>query len=187
MGCERPHNGAMSFRFETQRMLIRPWRGADRPALDRMAGDAEMMRFVSGQAWSAEKIDEFLERQSRHLAAHGVCFGAAEWTATGEVVGVSGMQPLDNGEFEIGWWVWKEYWGRGLALESIAPFIEHARSMGLTHLWAVIDPPNAASIRVATKLGMYYTRTVPARETVSTRGDKPAALYRLDLVAPTPA
>lgn len=150
-----------------------------------MATDLDMMRFVTGQAWPAAQIDEFMTRQQRHIRNHGVCFGAVELGDRMQVVGVAGMQPLDGeefkGEFELGWWIWKDFWGQGLALEAVTPFITHARNMGLARVFAVIDPPNSASIRVAEKLGMRYDRTVSARDTVATRGDKPACIYVLEL------
>ena len=102
-----------------------------------------------------------------------------------QVVGVAGMQPLEGtdfeGDFELGWWIWKDFWGQGLALEAITPFVTHARNMGLERVVAVIDPPNSASIRVAEKLGMHFERTVSARETVATREDKPACIYAMEL------
>lgn len=36
--------------FQTERLVIRPWRDEDRPALERMVRDAEMMRYVT-QGW----------------------------------------------------------------------------------------------------------------------------------------
>ncbi|MFO7764497.1 MAG: GNAT family N-acetyltransferase, partial [Wenzhouxiangellaceae bacterium] len=179
------HNPAMAFFFPTPRLIVRPWRKRDRPALERMTTDVDMMRFVTRRTWPAEQIDEFLARQQRHIRNHGVCFGAVELGDRTQVVGVAGMQPLDggafNGDFELGWWIWKDFWGQGLAPEAITPFIPHARNMGLKRVLAVIDPPNAASIRVAEKLGMHYDRTVSARETVGTREDRPACMYTMDL------
>jgi len=177
----------MAFRFQTRRLIIRPWRDDDRAGLERMTSDPDMMRFISGRPWTRAQVDELLERQQRHLAAHGVCFGAVELAANGEIAGLAGMQPMDDGDFELGWWIWKGYWGRGLASDAAAPFIEHGRRMGLKRLWAVIDPPNTASVRVAEKLGMRYDRTVPACETIATRGEKPVAIYRIDLDADRPA
>jgi len=177
----------MAFFFPTPRLTVRPWRERDRPELERMATDLDMMRFVTGRAWPADQIDEFMSRQQRHLRNHGVCFGAAELTDRMQVVGVAGMQPLEGdgfkGDFELGWWIWKDFWGQGLALEAITPFIAHARNMGLERLLAVIDPPNSASIRVAEKLGMHYDRTVSASATVATREDKPAAIYAMNLTS----
>lgn len=175
----------MAFFFPTRRLTIRPWRTPDRPALERMATDLDMMRFITGSAWPAEQIDEFMTRQARHVRNHGVCFGAVELSDRMQVIGIAGMQPLDGkdfqGEFELGWWIWKDFWGQGLALEAIQPFIPHARNMGLERVFAVIDPPNSASIRVAEKLGMRFDRTVSARETVTAREIKPVSIYSMDL------
>ncbi len=177
----------MAFFFPTSRLTVRPWRARDRPALERMATDLDMMRFITGHAWPAEQIDEFLARQERHIRNHGVCFGAVELTERSQVIGIAGMQPLGAGEFhgqfELGWWIWKDFWGQGMALEAITPFIIHARNMGLRRLLAVIDPPNAASIRVAEKLGMHFDCTVNARETVATRANKRVSIYAIDLKA----
>jgi len=167
--------------LETERLIIRPWRREDRPALARMARDAEMMRYVTrGQTWSDEAIDQMLERQRRHLTQHGVCFGATALKASGEVIGVVGMQQLDNGDFELGWWVWKDYWGRGFATEAASAYVEYARHvMGLSSLVAVIDPPNIASKVVAARLGLRCERIMNARRTISRRDNEPIALYRI--------
>lgn len=51
---------------------------------------------------------------------------------TREVIGLVGLGPHDDGEFELGWWTWKEYWGRGYAGEAAWAFVMHARDvMGL--------------------------------------------------------
>lgn len=173
----------MSFAFQTQRLSIIPWTAQDRPGLERMARDPEMMRHITqGRIFSDARIDEFLERQARHLANHGVCFGAAKLHDSGEVIGLIGMQPHDDGQFELGWWIWKDYWSQGYATEAIQPFIAHARdAMGLKRLVAVIDPPNIASCRVAEKLGMRFECIKSARETVATRDDVPIAYYGMAL------
>jgi [ribosomal protein S5]-alanine N-acetyltransferase len=173
----------MAFILTTTRLHVRPWANADRPALARMAQDPEMMRYVNqGRALSDEQVDELLERQGRQLEAHGVCFGAVVLEETGEIIGLAGLQPLDDGQFEIGWWIWKEHWGRGYATEVARAYVDHARGvMGLKRLVAVIDPPNAASIRVAEKLGMRFECIKSARETIARREDVPIALYGMAL------
>jgi [ribosomal protein S5]-alanine N-acetyltransferase len=173
----------MTFRLDTDRLHIRPWRESDRPALERMARDEEMMRYITrGRTWSDEEIDELLERQSGHLQKHGICFGAAVLSETGEVVGMVGMQPHDDGQFELGWWIWKDHWGHGYAAEAAAAFVEYARNvMGLGRLVAVIDPPNVASRRVAEKLGMRFECIKSARETNARREDMPIAYYGMSL------
>lgn len=167
--------------LETPRLRLRPWQADDRPALERMVRDTDMMRYVTGgRIWSDDAVDELLERQARHLAAYGVCFCAAELKAGGEVVGLVGLQPLDSGEFELGWWIWKAHWGHGLATEAGAAFVAYAReTMGLDTLVAVIDPPNAASRAVAEKLGLHFECLKSGRETIARRDDAPIAFYRI--------
>ncbi|MEE4330366.1 MAG: GNAT family N-acetyltransferase, partial [Wenzhouxiangella sp.] len=98
------------------------------------------------------------------------------------------LQQLDNGEFELGWWIWKDYWGQGLAAEGTAPFIDHARDkMGLSRLVAVIDEDNTASRRVAEKLGMVFRGMKSARETMKIRPDVPIAYYAMTLSGPDQA
>jgi ribosomal-protein-alanine N-acetyltransferase len=172
----------VSFYFPTPRLIIRPWLDADRPALQQMVGDAEMMRHIGdGSLWSEARIDDFLARQQQHLKRHGVCFGAVALAESDRVIGLAGMQMLDTGDFELGWWIWKDYRGQGLAVEAVLPFIRHARDvMELERLVAVIDPPNSASIRVAEKLGMAFERRMSAAETLASREDRAIALYALN-------
>ena len=167
--------------LSTPRLQIRPWRTRDRPALERMAVDRDMMRYVTGgEPWSAERIDAFLLRQARAYEEHGLAFGAVTHRAHDRVIGLAGIQPLDSGAFELGWWIWKDHWGQGYATEAALAVTAHARyALGLDRLYAVIDPPNAASIRVAEKLGMTFHQRVSARETRAERPDQPISLYRL--------
>lgn len=167
--------------LETQRLAIRPWRKDDRAALEQMVRDTEMMRYVTqGRIWSDQAVDELLERQRRHLDRHGVCFAATTLKSSGEVIGLVGLQQLDSGDFELGWWIWKDYWGQGYATEAARAFVDHAREvMNLTTLVAVIDPPNAASKAVAEKLGMRFECIKSAHETSARRPEVPIELYRI--------
>ena len=116
------------------------------------------MRYIShGRTWDAARVDAYFERQTGFLTAHGCCVGAVCLKPTGKVIGMGGIQPLEKAHlFELAWWIWKDYWGQGLASEMAHGFREHAfKVMGLARVVAVIDAPNIASIRVAEKLGMH--------------------------------
>ncbi len=184
MRTSRLYNRAMRkpdrFSLSTERLEIRAWRPGDRPALERMVADGDMMRHLThGRAWSIDEVDEFLQRQAAQLTAHGVCMGPLVLRGSTDVVGVAGIQPLDlPGEYELGWWVWKAYWGLGYASEAgraLRAFA--AEQMGLSRVFAVIDPDNAASIRVAEKIGMRFDRRTTARETAARREDIDVVLY----------
>nr|WP_240955962.1 GNAT family N-acetyltransferase [Wenzhouxiangella sp. XN79A] len=175
--------------MSTPRLQIRPWRPGDRPALERMALDRDMMRYVTGgEPWSAERIDAFLEDQAAGYRQHGLAFGAVTHRARDRVIGLAGIQPLDSGAFELGWWIWKDHWGQGYATEAAAAVVAHARyALELDRLYAVIDPPNSASIRVAEKLGMVFEQRISARATRAERPDTSIVLYVVRFGGPGPA
>lgn len=162
------------FKVTTTRLSIRPLAAGDRPAVEQMTGDAEMMRYITGgRVFQDNEVDAFFARQARYLEEHGFCVGALTRNTDGAVVGVAGLQPLDTpGEIELAWWVWKEHWGQGYATEAACALVEHGfGALGLRRLVAVIDPANASSIRVAEKAGLRFERRMSARETVARRDD----------------
>lgn len=173
----------MAFRIETARLLIRPWEAADRSAFERFASDVEMMRYISGgRGWDTARIDGWLARQARNLAQHNCCMGAAVLKQTGEIIGVGGIQPLEQaGVFELGWWIWKDWWNQGLATEMARGFVAYAfHVMKLPCVVAEIDPPNHASVRVAEKLGMHYQGMRNAHELANRNPEIEVLYFTLD-------
>jgi RimJ/RimL family protein N-acetyltransferase len=175
-----------TFELNSPRLSIRPWRPEDRPALEQMTGDAEMMRHItSGQVWTNQQVDALLDRQAQHLARHGICIGAIWLKSARQIIGLAGLQQHDDGLFELGWWVWKAHWRQGFASEAALACVEHARAvMQLDCLVAIIDPPNIASRRVAEKIGMRHVDIRSAQETMAWREDIPVDYFRLDLAVP---
>jgi len=175
----------MPIQIKTERLTLRPWKRKDRSALNQMCRDPEMMQYVTGgSAMSNGQIRDFLKRQKRHLRNHQVCFFAMEHTETKQIVGLAGMQPLDPvdentpGDFELGWWVWKEHWRNGYATEAGLALLDYARGpLSLKKVAAVITPANSASIGVAEKLGMTLECQKPANQTINTRPDWMIAYY----------
>lgn len=175
--------GHADWRIVARRLQVRPWQPADLPALKRLSEDPDMMRHLTdGRPWGDADRQEFTARQARHLAVHGVCVGALCLKATDRVVGLAGIQPHDNvpGQFELAWWVWKDYWRRGFATEIGQALIDWAfTEMALTRIVAIADVGNTASRRVMEKLGMAYCGDRSAREFSARYPDRPVALYEL--------
>lgn len=58
------------------------------------------------------------------------------------------------GILEIGWTIGKAHWGKGIATEAARAVIEHGfRRLGVPAIFALVHRDNAASLRVAQKLG----------------------------------
>ena len=155
------------FRLETDRLFIRPWTPADRPAFTGLTEDPEVMRYVhGGQPYAEDEVDEWFTRQARQLAEHDVCMGALIEKATGRLVGIAGTQPLGTtGNFEIGWWLARDVWGRGYATEAGGAAMRHVlETLGHRRVVAIIDPDNEPSKRVVGRLGMHYESRVTGEQ-----------------------
>lgn len=173
----------MGFRIQTPRLLIRPWEPTDRPVFERFVADTEMMRYIShGLVWDQARIDAYFQRQARNLAQRHCCVGAAVSRHNDEIIGMGGIQPLEQaGIFELAWWIWKDYWNRGLATEMAQASRDYAFNvLKLPQVVAIIDPPNLASIRVAEKLGMRHAGIRNAHELAERNPDIEVVYYVLE-------
>ena len=74
----------------------------------------------------------------------------------GQVAGniVSWEQPDEGSEQEVGYWLGREYWGKGIATRALAAFLEHVTARPL---YAYVAKHNLASIRVLEKCGFTIT------------------------------
>jgi RimJ/RimL family protein N-acetyltransferase len=92
-----------------------------------------------------------------HWDEHGFGPWALIERESRELVGRAGLrhQMVDGvREVELGWAVRSDRWGRGYATEAAEAGIEWAPELGISGLVALVMESNAASRRVAEKLGM---------------------------------
>ena len=149
--------------LQTRRLRLMEWRHADFAAFRPIAKDPDVMRYISdGIPWSDEGIREFIGRQIRHAAARRFCLWRIARNPDGKTIGFCGLQPLKlegQREVEIGWWLAKNCWGRGLATEAARTVMRFAfDDAKLRRVIAIARPENLASIRIMRKLGMRFER-----------------------------
>jgi RimJ/RimL family protein N-acetyltransferase len=141
--------------LETPRLLLRQFREDDLDAWARITSDPEVMRYVGGSPLSREEAWRSLGYLLGHWKIRGFGLWAAEEKKTGALVGRIGLyQPEGWPGLEVGWLVERARWGEGFASEGGAASLAHAfLALGAQRVISVVEPPNAASIRVAEKLG----------------------------------
>jgi RimJ/RimL family protein N-acetyltransferase len=77
----------------------------------------------------------------------------------GEVAGHVLSWKRDDGVRLVGYWLGREFWGRGIASEALAAFLEVVRERPLQ---ATVAHGNPASMRVLEKSGFRRLREEPA-------------------------
>jgi len=148
---------------ETPRLRLRLFAERDLDALAAMYADPEAMQYI-GEGKTLSRADTWraIAGMLGHWALRGYGMWAIELKATGETIGRAGfIDPLGWPEFELGWQVARSHWGQGYAPEAASFALDHARSaLGRRRVASFIRPGNAASIRVAEKLGMRPEGTI---------------------------
>ena len=142
-------------RLETPRLVMREWRDDDLDTHAAMSADPEVQRYLGGvldrvQSW----------RSMAFHTGHWVLRGYGNWVverkSDGVVIGRVGLwNPEGWFGIEVGSKLARHAWGQGYATEAATAAITWAfDQLDYDRLISVINPDNAASIRVAERLGM---------------------------------
>lgn len=159
----------------TSRLTLRAPAAQDWPAFRDFIAHPRS-RFIRG-----DDMDEGKSwRAFCHLVGTWVArgYGSFVFTLQGsdQALGLTGpWHPIDWPEAELGWTVWSDAAeGKGYAHEAAAAARDHAfRDLGWKTAVSYIDPENARSIALATRLGAVLD---PAAATPP--GDKPCLVFR---------
>jgi RimJ/RimL family protein N-acetyltransferase len=147
--------------LETERLVLDQWQADDWIAFRPIATDPEVMRYINGGVpWSDEEIRLFVERQIALYRERGFCRWKLTERTSGALIGLCGVGRWRGyPELEIGWWLGREWWGRGLATEAARTALEDVFTRAkLDHVISIARPENVASIRIMQKLGMRFVR-----------------------------
>ena len=162
--------------LETERLRLRQFRPDDLDDYARITADGEVMRYIGdGAPYTREEAWRSLSHLIGHWELRGFGLWAAEEKRSGALVGRIGLyQPEGWPGLEVGWLVDRARWGQGFAGEGGAAALRFAfETLKPERLISIIQPANAASIRVAEKLGERFLEE-------SELGGKPVAIYGID-------
>jgi len=145
--------------LETERLILKPWQGPDWTELRPIATDVEVMRYITGGVpWTDEQIQDFVHRQVKLYNERRLCRWKLLEKPGMEIIGFCGVGKWrDSFEPEIGWWLARRSWGRGLATEAAqVAFRDAIERVRLERIVSIARPENAASIRIMEKLGLKF-------------------------------
>jgi RimJ/RimL family protein N-acetyltransferase len=130
------------------RITLRDYIDAHIPILYQFQLDEEATEMAAFPARSWEQFSAHAERIRRDPAVI-----ARTVLADGDVVGSIGSYEQDGRRF-VGYWIGREYWGRGIATEALRQLL----ALDPTRpIYAYVATHNTGSIRVLEKCGFVVT------------------------------
>lgn len=145
--------------LETERLVLDTWQSSEWTAFRPIATDAEVMRHITGGvSWNDDEIRSFVDRQVKLYAERKFCRWKLIEKPTLELIGFCGVGLWRDGlDPEIGWWLARRCWGRGLATEAARVALRDAfERVQLGRIVSIARPANAASLRIMEKLGLKF-------------------------------
>jgi ribosomal-protein-alanine N-acetyltransferase len=117
------------------------------------------MRYITGGVpWAEAQIQTWAATQAKLYRERGFCRWKITGVASGEMLGFCGPGMWkDHPDPEIGWWLKRSHWGRGLATEAARAALDDAfQHRGIERLISVAMPENVASIAIMKKIGLTF-------------------------------
>ncbi|MCM3921610.1 GNAT family N-acetyltransferase [Frankia sp. AiPs1] len=144
----------------TERLTLRPLDNADVSGFVEIWSDPEFTRYIGGRC-DPDSVWHAMAGNIGCWALTGVGPWAVVEQSTGTLVGRAGLwtEPGWPG-IEAVWFIRRDRWGRGYAREAATAAIDwvFAQRPDLAEVVSIILPENAASVRVAERLGMTSQR-----------------------------
>ena len=151
--------------FETDRLLLRPWRVSEAAVQRELWTERDPRvpphrRISSDGHPTLQEIADQIRRDDGHPFP-GLL--AAEQKSSGQVIGYCGLVPNRHGqagEPELAFEFLRKVWRQGFATEASWAVLQQAQAAGYRRLWATVRDWNTPSRRVLAKLGFVETGRV---------------------------
>ncbi|MGO4285353.1 GNAT family N-acetyltransferase [Bosea sp. TAB14] len=142
--------------LESERLLLRPRRLDDLDAIARMNADPQVMRHIASIDDPAMGRDAVAARSFTHVSR-----GLGYWSVFAKIdpadfTGYVGLIP-DGDAVDVAQLSYRfdtRHWGKGYAREAAACLLRHGfEALALPEILITTHPENAASLRLAARLG----------------------------------
>ena len=165
----------------TERLLLRPGWAEDAPALARAIADETIVRNLSSAPWpfALRDAEAFLAAPRDPILPSLLIFERTDGEPA--LAGSCGLGRRPSGAVELGYWIARSHWGRGIATEAGRALVAIARTLGIGRLEASHFLDNPASGRVLEKLGFQPSGMIAPRLSCARGVEIPARYFRLEL------
>ncbi|MFC3927084.1 GNAT family N-acetyltransferase [Streptococcus caprae] len=144
--------------FETQCLLLRPFAYKDQADFYEIAGNPENLAFIFPTQVTPQESLTFMVH---YFMKEPLGVWAIEEKKSSKLIGAIRLENMDfnSQHAEVGYFIHKDYWGRGLASEALKNLTFLAfQELHLRSLAIITHKENLASQRVAQKAGFRLVR-----------------------------
>ena len=151
--------------LQTERLILRPWQDSDADDLYFYAKDPDVGPIAGWPPHhSAEESLNVIRKVLSGTEAYALCLkenGRAIGAIELKLKGHTDVTDRDD-ECELGYWLGKPFWGRGLIPEAARSLLRRAfQDLDMERVWCGYYDGNEKSKRVQEKLGFRYQWTTP--------------------------
>ena len=147
--------------LETERLILRPIEESDAPALFPLINDADVAAgmLTIPHPYPEDAYVPWIRKSREAMERREMYEMAIVLKETGLPVGACTFSNISwvHMNAELGYWLGKEYWGRGYTTEAVRSMLAFGfEELGLERTYACCFTDNAASARVLEKAGFKY-------------------------------
>ena len=146
--------------FDTPQLIVRQYTRDDTTALFRIMSNVRVHDYTKdrNRPWTLQRTEDYIHFMVNKDFRTVDCFhGAVIEKASGQLIGLCGLNPYEPNEPEIEFKLGVPFWGKGYATELGVQILRCAFATGkVKGVYGMAHPENIASRRVLEKLGMHY-------------------------------
>lgn len=147
---------------KTERLIIRKVNNEDAKDLSKVLSDPEVMKYSLKGVHTEEQIYDYIINCQKLYEQNGFGHWVIYNNLTGEFVGICGLNKhgIDNVDLvHIVYRLAKDQQGKGYATEASSGVLDFAKNaLSIDYVYALIEPENTESKKVATKIGFKFNR-----------------------------
>lgn len=146
--------------LETERLILRHWQISDAEDLFRYASDPDVGPITGWPPHQSPDESRYvIENVLNGEEAYAICLKPDNKAIGAIELRLNGSADLANAddECELGFWLGKPFWGRGIMPEASRELLRHAfEDLGMNKVWCGYYDGNTKSMRAQEKIGFRY-------------------------------
>lgn len=172
--------------IQTPRLDLRTWRDGDDALLKLHTDTPTFKRWLEDEDMAPRRPGSTTARMQRAQEEQGFCFWVVERRQDGAFLGYCGLKRVDAqgtdlvGEFEIGWGLREDAWGKGYAREAASASLDRAfGALEAECVYAFTVDGNRGSWGLMERLGMTRRPDMDYHDPAFSDALNPTIVYRI--------